>query len=210
MIDAHVHLEKGDYSVEWTRPLKEYVVYIEKLKQINFPIRLKFGLEVCYSPEHVIDIAQMKQMYPFDFLVGSIHFIDGWAFSHLKQRWGKDDYDIDKLYEKYYALMLSLINSRLFSGLAHPQSLQCYGAYPQKDFKHIYLQLAQALCSNDMYIEESSGLAINYGDKQLGMNADMLECMVRCNVPILTVSDAHSPQNVGLYIKEMNDLIQSV
>ncbi len=41
-------------------------------------------------------------------------------------------------------------------------------------------------------------------------STDMLECMVKCNVPILTASDAHSPQNVGLYIKEMNDLIQSV
>lgn len=61
-----------------------------------------------------------------------------------------------------------------------------------------------------MYIEESRGLAINYGDKRLGMNVDMLECMVKCNVPILTASDTHSPQNVGLYIKEMNDLIQSV
>ncbi len=166
MIDAHVHLEKGDYSVEWieqfvayaikrkideiyflehthifkecrnlynemsvyneyqknwyqkkweqARPLKDYIDYIEKLKQINFPIRLKFGLEVCYSPEHEIDIAQIKQMYPFDFLVGSIHFIDGWAFSHRKQQWDKNDYDMDELYERYYALMLSLINS-LFS-----------------------------------------------------------------------------------------------
>lgn len=78
-----------------------------------------------------------------------------------------------------------------FSGLAHPQSLQCYGAYPQKDYRHIYIQLAQALCANGMYIEESSGLAINYGDKQLGMNQDMLECMVKYNVPILTASDAH-------------------
>ena len=172
MIDAHVHLEKGDYSVEWikqfvayavkrnideiyflehthifkecrnfynemsayneyqknwyqkkweqARPLKDYIDYIEKLKQIDFPIRLKFGLEVCYSPEHEIDIAQMKQMYSFDFLAGSIHFIDGWAFSHMKQRWNKNDYDMDELYERYYALMLSLINSRLFSGVAHP------------------------------------------------------------------------------------------
>ncbi|NDO48477.1 hypothetical protein FMM75_03280 [Lachnospiraceae bacterium MD335] len=77
-------------------------------------------------------------------------------------------------------------------------------------FRHIDLQLAQALCFNDMYIEESSGLVINYGDKQLEMNADILECMVRCNVPILTASDAHSPQNAGLYIKEMNELIPSV
>ncbi len=221
MIDAHVHLEKGDYSAEWieqfieyaekrnideifflehthifefhnlynemsvyseyqknwyqkkrkqARPLKDYIDYIEKIKQINFQIRLKFGLEVCYSPEHEIDIARMKQMYSFDFLAGSIHFIDGWAFSHRKQWWDKNDYDMDELYEKYYALMLSLINSRLFSGLAHPQSLQCYGAYPQKNYRHIYLLLARALRSNNMYIEESSGLAINYGDKQLGMN----------------------------------------
>ena len=61
-----------------------------------------------------------------------------------------------------------------------------------------------------MYIEENSGLTINYGDKQLGMVPNMLECMVKCNVPILTASDAHLPQNVGLYIKEMNDLIQSI
>ncbi len=52
-------------------------------------------------------------------------------------------------------------------------------------------------------------MAINYGDKQLGMNADMVECMVRCDVPILTASDEHSPQTVGLYMKEMNNLIQS-
>ena len=262
MIDAHVHLEKGDYSVEWieqfidyavkrnideifflehthifneysslynemseyneyqknwfqkklahARPLKDYIDFIEKIKHIDFPVRLKFGLEVCYSPEHENDIAKIKQMYSFDFLVGSIHFIDGWAFSHLKQRWDKNDYDIDELYEKYYSIMLSLINSGLFSGLAHPQSLQCFGAYPQKSFRDIYLQLAQALCAKGMYIEENSGLTINYGDKQLGMVPNMLECMVKCNVPILTASDAHLPQNVGLYIKEMNDLIQSI
>lgn len=59
-------------------------------------------------------------------------------------------------------------------------------------------------------LRKAANWRLNYGDKQLGMNADMLECMVKCNVLILTASDAHSPQNVGLYIKEMNDLIQSV
>lgn len=261
MIDAHVHLEKGEYTVEWieqfidaaikreideifflehthifkecaplydemsayneyqknwyqkkweqARPIGEYIDYIEKIKRLDFPIRLKFGLEVCYSPEHESDIAKIKQLYSFDFVTGSIHFIDGWAFSHLRQRWEKKDYDIDKLYERYYALMLSLINSGLFSGVAHPQSLQCYGAYPQKDYRHIYLQLAQALCENGMYIEENSGLAINYGDRRLGMNLDMLECMVKCGVPVYTASDAHLPANVGLYIKEMEGLIRS-
>lgn len=221
MIDAHVHLEKGDYSVEWINKFVGYAVkrnidevYFLEHTHIFKECRNLYNEMSVYNEyqknwyqkkwgqarplkdyiDYIQnDIAQMKQMYSFDFLVGSIHFIDRWAFSHRKQRWNKNDYDMDELYERYYALMLSLINSRLFSGVAHPQSLQCYGAYPQKDFRHIYLQLAQALCLNDMYIEESSGLALNYVDKQLGMNADMLECMVRCNVPILTASDAHSP-----------------
>lgn len=42
------------------------------------------------------------------------------------------------------------------------------------------------------------------------MSADMLECMVKCNEPILTASDAHSPQNVGLSINEMNALAEAV
>ncbi len=29
-------------------------------------------------------------------------------------------------------------------------------------------------------------------------------------MPILTASDAHLPQNVGLYIEEMNNLIQAI
>ena len=42
------------------------------------------------------------------------------------------------------------------------------------------------------------------------MSADMLECMVKCNEPILTASDAHSSQNVGLSINEMNALAKVV
>ena len=63
------------------RPLKDYIDYIGKIKHIDFPVRLKFGLEVCYSPEQEIDIAKIKQMYSFDFLVGSIHFMMDWVQS---------------------------------------------------------------------------------------------------------------------------------
>lgn len=61
-----------------------------------------------------------------------------------------------------------------------------------------------------MYIEESSGLAINYGDRQLGMNRRMLEIMKKGKVSILTASDAHIPRNVGLYFKEMTDIMDGI
>lgn len=259
MVDAHVHLEKGSYCIEWirefiqyalsrnineiyflehthifkecsslyaemsyyneyqnnwyrkkyenARPLKEYTDFIDDMKKERFPIKLKFGLEVCYSPEHIKDIENIKNMYSFDFLVGSIHFIDGWAFSHKKQPWRKENYNLNYLYKRYYELMYELVESNLFSGLAHPNSLQCFGAYPIGDYDAEYNRIARALKENNMYIEESSGLAINYGDTELGMSGKMLKAMILQNVQILTASDAHIPQDVGELICEMNDLI---
>ena len=112
MVDAHVHLEKGSYCIEWiqefvqyalsrnvneiyflehthifkecsglyhemscyneyqnnwyrkkqenARPLKEYTDFIDEMKKERFPIKLKFGLEVCYSPEHAREIENIK------------------------------------------------------------------------------------------------------------------------------------------------------
>ena len=177
------------------------------MKKLKFPIKIKFGLEVCYSPQHEKDIEDIKNVYPFDFLVGSIHFIDGWAFSHRRQLWRKEDYDLDKLYNRYYGLMYELVHSNLFSGLAHPNSLQCFGAYPIGNYDAEYKRIAKELKKNNMYIEESSGLAINYGNTELGMNVNMLRAMIQQNVQILTASDAHVPQDVGKYISEMNKLI---
>lgn len=259
MVDAHVHLEKGKYCVEWiqefiryalvrdideiyflehthifkecqslydemshynayqnqwyrkkfeaARPLKEYTDFIENMKKEQLPIRIKFGLEVCYSPEHEEDIKRLKGTYPFDLFVGSIHFIDGWAFSHMKQPWKKEDYDLNSLYQRYYNLMRTLVKSKLFTGLAHPNSLQCFGAYSVNNYDVEYNELAAALKENHMYIEESSGLAINYCDSRLGMNKEMLKAMQKNDVRILTASDAHVPQNVGRLIREMEELL---
>ena len=106
--------------------------------------------------------------------------------------------------------MYRLVQSQLFSGLAHPNSLQCFGAYPEDDYRREYDKLAKALKSNNMYIEQSSGLAINYGDSRLGMNTEMLRCMIQNDVQIITASDAHIPQKVGMLVCEMNRLIDGL
>lgn len=202
------------YQSQWyakklknARPIDDYIKFIELMKEWTFPIKIRFGLEVCYSPEHEKDIEKIKEIYPFDFLVGSIHFIDGWAFSHRRQPWKKEDFDLQALYSRYYELMYSLVQSGLFSGLAHPNSLQCFGAYPEGDYSMEYEKIAKGLKRNKMYIEQSSGLVINYGDMELGMNTEMLKFMVKYDIPIITASDAHVPKNVGIALNEAQSLV---
>lgn len=134
-------------------------------------------------------------------------FIDGFAFSHLKQRWSSNDVDINKLYDRYYSIMIKLVKSNLFSGLAHPNSLQCFGAYPPKNYSDYYKKLAYELHKRSMYVEESGGLAMSYNDPQIGMNEDMIKAMKENQVTILTASDAHYPCNVGRNIKRMQNIL---
>ncbi len=189
------------------RPIEEYLRFAERARRECFPVRLRFGLEVCYSPEHEREIANLRQ-YPLDFLVGSIHFIDGWAFSHKRQPWRLDGAELERLYRRYYGLMLRLARSGLFSGLAHPNSLQCFGASPPGNFDREYDEIALALHEHQMYVEESSGLAVNYGDRELGMNRRMLRAMLKRGVTVLTASDAHIPRDTGSRFREMCALLE--
>ena len=108
---------------------------------------------------------------------------------------------------RYYELMYDLAESGLFSGLAHPNSLQCFDAYPINNYESDYVRIARALHKHNMYIEESSGLTINYGDIKLGMNKSMMKVMLQNGVKIHTASDAHVPENTGKFIVEMSSRI---
>lgn len=207
----------NDYQKHWfenkivqARPLKDYIEFIKDMRNLKFPLQVKFGLEVCYSPEHYKEICQIRSMIPVDFLVGSIHWIDGWAFSHLKQRWNKENINVLQIYNRYFDLMEDLIKSKLFDGLAHPCSLQCFGVTVPDELKYRYEKIAYLLKENDMYVEESSGLVLNYDSSLLGMNEEMLKQMIRHNVTILTGSDAHIPLKVGGYISSMEERINNL
>jgi len=204
----------NEYQKNWVEnkkrnaiSLSEYIHFIEEMKENQFPVKIKYGLEVCYSPLYDEILQNIFKNYYFDFLVGSIHTIDGWAFSHLKQKWSEADVDVENIYKRYYEIMLQLIESKLFNGLAHPFSLGCYGVNAETNFSQTYEKIAIMLKENDMYTELNSGLALNYAIKNFGINEPMLKAMKENNVKILTASDAHKPEHVGIYIEEISKLI---
>lgn len=251
MIDAHIHIERGQYTKEWVQQfinqavkmgldeiyllehshrfkefkpmyqsvteysdyqkawlqrksnlsIKEYTSLIKEIRQYKFPIQVKWGLEVCYFPESEDLISDIINSFDFDFITGSIHWVDGFGFDHNAELW--NGVDVDKLYKRYYELMLQLIDSKLFTGLAHPDSVKCFEYFPSFDLTPIYELLANALRNSNMYAEQSGGLALNYGYPTIGMNDNMLNIFKQRGVIMLTASDAHRPEDVGANISKM-------
>lgn len=187
--------------------LSDYLHLIHDIRQHPFPIKIKFGLEICYFKEFESFIVDTAAGKGFDFLLGSVHFVDGFAFDHKPEHWSH--VDVDTVYRRFFETSIDLANSGIYDGIAHPDSIKLFGHLPSFSLQPYYEELACSLSRQNMYAEQSSGIYRRCpGTAELGMTHDLLVCMKRHHVPIITVSDAHCPKDVGAKIPELAALLE--
>lgn len=257
MIDGHIHIEQGDYTLEWIsrfvdraaemqlqeirllehcylfkefvpmyssvcnasqyvdtwfhkragrRTLAEYFRLMEQVRGQNYPVKVKLGLEICYFREHEQLIAELTKGGEFDFLLGSIHFVDNFAYDLKAEHW--IGVDVDSVYRRYFEDSVSLARSGLFDGIGHPDAIKLYGYRPTFSLSDSYEALAEALAKSRMYADENSGVARRCPQApSLGIDREFLHILKKHNVIIITSSDAHCPEDVGYRIAELEKCV---
>ena len=205
------------YQEEWLNnkemkfhsTLDEYCALIKKIKAMDLPIKVSFGLEVCYVPEYEETLREILKPYHFDFLVGAIHSIDGLLYD---MPWSKEllweKYNVDAIYHRYYELIFDLVKSDLFTQLAHPDTIKMFGYYPTYDLKPTYHELAELLVEHHVKGECNTGCYYRYHHPDKGLSKELLDIFKEHHVDIITASDAHKPADVGTCIKDIYKLCQ--
>ena len=174
-------------------------------------VKVRFGLEACYLAETEDRLAALLDEYgdDFDFLTGSVHWIGGWGFDFAAQKEIWLSQGVDAVYRSYYGIMLGLCESGLFTGLAHPDSIKCFGYAPSCDMSDQYRELAALLAKYGMYAENSGGLRLNFSpDLELGLNSRLLRILRETGVTIYTASDAHKAADAGANIRELEKMLE--
>lgn len=183
--------------------LSDYVTLMEEIKVMDLPVKVTYGLEVCYVPQHEEYIKNILDQYHFDFVVGAIHSIDGilYDMSFSKELlW--DKFDVNHIYKRYYELIFQLVESDLFTQLAHPDTIKLFQIYPTYDLTSTYQKLAQLLNEHHMKAENNVGCYYRYNHPDLGLSDELLNIFKENNVDLIFTSDAHQPKDVGNYIHE--------
>lgn len=201
----------SDYIDKWFHrkagvlKLSDYLELIKKVRHEKYPVKIHFGLEVCYFKEYEMYVKELTVDNGLDFLVGSVHFIDNFAFDHKAEFW--EGMDVDLCYRRYFETSVDLAKSGIFNGIAHPDCIKLFGHRPTFSLLPYYEELAKALSEKYMYAEQSSGIH-RRTSTEIGMDSDLLSVMKRHCVKIITASDAHCPEDVGLYLKEAEELLK--
>jgi histidinol-phosphatase (PHP family) len=200
-IDKWFHEKAGVLSLD------DYSRLIESVKSHPYPIKIKFGLEVCYFEEYEEFVANIVKDRELDFMVGSVHFVDNFAFDHKSEHW--EGVDVDHIYKRYFETSVRLAKCGIYSGIAHPDSIKLFGHKPSFLLDEYYDLLAKNLADHKMYAEQNSGVKRRCKDTaELGMDRKLLQSMKAHGVRIITASDAHCPEDVGANVAELYKLVE--
>jgi histidinol-phosphatase (PHP family) len=194
---AALRVSMRDYWDDHARAdLDAYVECALAAKDAGLPVVL--GLEVDYYRGRMEDVAALLAGYPFDVLLGSVHWIGTWRFDDLSDPASMDEWParhVDAVWRAYVTALEELAASETCDVLAHPDLVKVAGHRPAAP-EECWDRMVEAAVTSGMAAELSSA-----GWRKPAAEAypapALLERFVRRGVPLTTASDAHRLADVA-------------
>ena len=180
--------------------LARYVEVVLDAKQRGLPVKL--GLEVDFQPGTEEKIMALLAPYPFDFLIGSVHWVGAWwpdrreglaEFARVGVRAG---------YERYFAAEAMLAASGLVDVLAHADFVKRAGAHITPPPVDLYEPVVRCAVASGTAVEVSSA-GLRQAAKEVYPAPAFLQMFHDAGVPITLASDAHRPSDAAWGMPEI-------
>lgn len=160
---------------------------------------LRLGIEADFIPGAEDRIANLLDSRPFDYVVGSVHFLGNSAVDHEGYDVWEAAGDSDTVWRRYFEALAEAARSGLFDILAHPDLVKVWGRgrpAPQRDPRFHYEPAIEAITESGIAVEVSTaGLRKPVGE--LYPSRAFAEMCVEAGAEFALSSDAHAPDQVG-------------
>lgn len=211
--EQHMHLgddELGQMQRTWldqvcTDSIDDFVEFIVQQQPIweADGILLKLGIEADYFSGGETVLAPMIERYPWDHVIGSVHFVNGWGFDNPQTQERFRGEELLSLYQQQFQVVEEAISSGLFNIVAHLDNLKVFGYRPaEEELLPYYQRIARLLQQHGTATEINTGLYYRYPVKEMCPSYSFLQVLREYGVPITTSSDSHFPDHLGSYLDE--------
>ena len=177
-----------------TMSLERYVEAIVSAKDAGMPVLL--GLEVDFVPDTIEAVLEVLEPYPWDVLIGSVHWIDGWWFDrrHSIEEW--DRRGPRRVYEQYFELETLLASTGTVDVLAHVDRVKYLGQRLPEHPIDLYRDLVEAAVRSGVAVEVSSA-GLRHPIAEVYPAPALLEMCRSAGLDITLASDGHRPDQAG-------------
>ncbi|MCM3713852.1 histidinol phosphate phosphatase domain-containing protein [Alkalihalobacillus oceani] len=218
--EAHMHLandELGKLQMSWlervaTIPsMNQFIDFIQSQQEKwnNHGVTLSLGIEADFFPHGEAELEALLANKPWDYVIGSVHFVRGWGFDNKYTAGRFEQEDLAELYHTHTDYVCQAISSQLFDLIAHLDNLKVFSYRPEEALLlENYTRIAETLQRHDVATEVNTGLAYRYPVKEACPSPAYLQILARHVIPFTLSSDAHFPDDVGTNIEQSIELLR--
>lgn len=208
-----LHVDPREYYPEMAMPMEELPRYVEEAFELKAKyagrIDVRVGLEGDYIEGHEEAIERIITAYPWDYVIGSVHFLGEWDISDFRQTQGWETRDAMAVYEQYYDAVRKAAATRFYDYIGHIDVIKRFGYKPEGNVTHLENSALEAVAKHGLAIElNASGLRMPAAE--MFPSRRMLEYARELNIPLTIGSDCHQPERLGQYLDEARALLRSV
>lgn len=212
-----VHVNPAEYYPEMAMPMEELPSYVEEClllkEKYKDQIMVRVGLEGDYIEGWEEKIEEIIQSYPFDYVIGSVHFLKEWDVSDFRQVHHWENKDVLEVYKTYYDAVKKAAQTGLYDFLGHIDVIKRFGNYPKPSEEADLIQLENSVLETIA----ASGTAIELNASGLSKpcaemfpSRRILEQAFKLGIPITVGSDAHDPLKLGENVDQARELLREI
>lgn len=172
---------------------------------------LRLGIEVDYLPGREDRIANLLDSRPWDYVLGSVHFLRDEAVD--MEEWDVwSSRDPDAVWRRYFETLGEAARSGLFDVLAHPDLVKVWGAErprPEGDLRRFYDLAMEGIAESGIAIEVSTA-GLRKPVEEIYPARPFLEWCLEAACPVALSSDAHVPDQLGYRYERALELLDEV
>ncbi|MFF2754772.1 histidinol phosphate phosphatase domain-containing protein [Psychrobacillus sp. NPDC058041] len=175
-------------------------------------VDLRLGIEADYFAGCEAELVELLSGQPWDYVIGSVHFVDGWGFDNPQTVEIFETMNLKALYERFFETVEKAIRSEIFDFVAHLDNLKVFN-FRVDDAKfnnEWYARIADALIETGTATEVNAGLYYRYPVKEMCPSPDFLRVLVDRGVSFTVSSDSHYPDDLGKYTGENANMLKEL
>jgi len=193
----------GGFDKAWRMDRSELDGYISEVEQareaFSGRLTIRFGLEADFHPGTESYVEDMITAFNWDYIIGSVHYIDDWGFDNPDCLHIWDTWKIEDAYIAYFDLVAASAATGMFDIIGHPDLIKKFGHRADNNCQAVKTAeetMLKAVLKSGAALEISSAglrkpVAEIYPHKRIVSHAAEL------GIPFSFGSDAHSPAEVG-------------
>jgi histidinol-phosphatase (PHP family) len=186
----------------------DYVERIQRLRDEFTHMNIRLGIETDFYPGFQPFLERFLQNFPIDYVVGSVHFIDGLSvfmrdgldFSRERER---------QLVRRYFALLDGGVRSGLIDVVGHLDLVKWIFPEMREEIHVGCCNVLDTIAKEGIVLElNTSGARKLPGEVYPG--PDLLRIVHSLGIPVCLGSDAHNPEEVGEGFENAMILLEEV